>query len=75
MPNQPHATTARASAATFAPQTPKLARASTGNGTPYFVPACAFNKIASSTITLPISTSRHACHQLRPWSIMLLAIV
>src|SRR5438105_13953755 len=35
MPNQPHATPARSSAATFAPNTPKEARAKTGYGIPY----------------------------------------
>ena len=39
MPNQPHATIARSIAGTFAPLTPKLARHSTGNEIPYFVPA------------------------------------
>ena len=42
MPNQPQATIARSIAGRFAPRTPKLARQSTGNGMPYFVPACAF---------------------------------
>src|SRR6185436_19114401 len=53
MPNQPHATSARSAAGTFAPRTPKLARHSTGNDTPYFVPACALSIIGMSTIVLP----------------------
>ena len=47
MPNHPHATSARSIAGTFAPFTPKLARHSTGNDTPYFVPACALRIIGS----------------------------
>ena len=38
MPNHPQATSARSTAATFAPSTPNDARASTGNGIPYFAP-------------------------------------
>jgi hypothetical protein len=34
MPNQPQATTARSKAGTFAPNTPKEARQSTGNEIP-----------------------------------------
>jgi hypothetical protein len=40
MPNQPQATSARSSDGTCAPSDPNDARASTGNGMPYFVPAC-----------------------------------
>src|SRR6188474_1815770 len=54
MPNQPQATIARKMAATFAPAVPNDARATTGNGMPYFVPACALSRIGTSTITLPI---------------------
>ena len=36
MPNQPQATSARRTAGTLAPRTPKLARHSTGNDTPYW---------------------------------------
>ena len=38
-PYQKHATTARTSAGTFAPQMPNEARASTGYGTPVLTPA------------------------------------
>ena len=66
MPNQPHATSARSIAGTFAPFTPKLARHSTGNETPYFVPACAFRIIGTSTIVLPSRMVTIACSQVMP---------
>ena len=66
MPNQPHATSARNMAGTFAPSTPKGARTSTGNGIPYFVPACAFSIIGASTIRLPNRIVPIACHQFMP---------
>src|SRR5687767_10251885 len=66
MPNHPHATPARSSAGTFAPSVPKLARHSTGNDTPYFVPACAFSIIGISTIVLPSRMVTIACHQFMP---------
>src|SRR6478672_606273 len=69
MPNQPQATNARSSAGIFAPQVPKLARQYTGKGMPYFVPACAFRIIGTSTTTLPRNTVSTACHQFIPWSI------
>ena len=50
MPNQPHPTSARASAGTCAPLTPKAARARTGNGAPYFVPACPLANMGSRTM-------------------------
>ena len=50
----------------FAPLTPKLARHRTGNDTPYFVPACAFRIIGTSTIELPRRIVIIACHQLMP---------
>src|SRR5688572_6700754 len=63
MPNQPHATTARRIAGTFAPRTPKAERASTGNGMPYLVPACELSTIGMSTTKLPTITDRTAaCH-------------
>ena len=46
--------------------TPKLARHSTGNDTPYFVPACAFSTIGTSTMTLPSRIVTIACHQVMP---------
>jgi len=70
MPNQPHATMARSTAGTLAPKTPNEARAYTGKGMPYFAPAWALSMMGTSTMPLPRSTSRHACHQLRPWPIM-----
>jgi hypothetical protein len=66
IPNHPHATTARSIAAMLAPRTPKLARHSTGNDTPYFVPACALRIIGTSTITLPSRMTIIACHQVIP---------
>ncbi len=68
MPNQPQATTARSSAGTFAPRVPKLARARTGNETPYFVPACAFKTIGTRTMVLPRRMVSIACHQFMPAS-------
>src|ERR1017187_8794056 len=75
MPNQPHATTARSIAGTFAPRTPKLARHITGKLTPYLVPACALSIIGISTITLPSRMVSSACHQFIPWIIRPLASV
>src|SRR5688572_7699950 len=66
MPNHPQATMARSSAGTFAPRTPKLARHNTGNDTPYFVPACAFRIMGTSTIVLPRRIVTIACHQFMP---------
>src|SRR5215207_2336143 len=66
MPNQPHATIARSMAGTFAPRTPKLARHSTGNDNPYFVPACALRIIGTSTMTLPSRIVIIACHHVMP---------
>jgi hypothetical protein len=66
MPNHPHATRARSVAGTFAPRTPNAARHRTGNDTPYFVPACAFNTIGTSTMVLPRRMTSIACHQLMP---------
>jgi len=43
-------------AGTFAPRVPKLARSNTGKLTPYFVPACAFRHMGSSTIVFPSNT-------------------
>ena len=69
IPNQPHATSARAIAATFAPRMPKLERTSTGNGMPYFVPGCALSSIGISTITLPSETVSSPCHHVMPAAI------
>ena len=66
IPNQPQATIARRTAGRLAPRTPKLARQSTGNGTPYLVPACAFSTIGTSTIVLPSRMVTIACHQFIP---------
>src|SRR3954468_22237933 len=66
MPNQPHATSARAIAATFAPRIPKLERTSTGNGIPYLVPGCEFSRIGIRTIRLPSVTVSSPCHQVMP---------
>src|SRR3954451_6240614 len=69
MPNQPHATSARAIAATFAPRIPKLERTSTGNGIPYLVPGCEFNRIGISTMKLPSDTVSSPCHHVIPAAI------
>ena len=69
IPNQPHATSARAIAATFAPRMPKLERTSTGNGMPYFVPGCALSSIGISTIKLPSETVSRPCHHVIPAAI------
>ncbi len=66
MPNHPHATSARAIAATFAPRTPNDDRTSTGNGIPYFVPGCAFSSIGISTMRLPSETVSSPCHHVIP---------
>src|SRR3954447_1660304 len=66
MPNQPHATSARAIAATFAPRMPKLERTSTGNGIPYLVPGCEFSRIGIRTSRLPSATVSSPCHQVMP---------
>ena len=66
IPNQPQATNARSMAGTFAPRTPKLARHSTGNDTPYFVPACALRIIGTSTIEFPSRMVSIACDQVIP---------
>src|SRR4051812_27728963 len=66
MPNHPHATTARNTAATLAPAVPNEARANTGNGMPYLVPGCAFNRMGTSTMRLPRPMVNSACHQLMP---------
>src|SRR3954462_1012169 len=69
MLNQPHATSARAIAATFAPRIPKLERTSTGNGIPYLVPGCEFNRIGISTMKLPSDTVSRPCHHVIPAAI------
>ena len=69
IPNQPHATSARAIAATFAPRMPKLERTSTGNGMPYFVPGCELSRIGISTMRLPSETVSSPCHQVIPAAI------
>ncbi len=69
MPNQPHAISARISAGRFEPTVPYAARANTGNGMPYFVPACELSRIGTSTIRLPRRIVKSACHQLMPLSI------
>jgi len=75
IPNQPHAINARISAGTFEPTVPYAARANTGNGMPYFVPGCEFNRIGASTMTLPSAIVSSACHQLIPLAINPDAIV
>jgi hypothetical protein len=69
IPNHPQATIARSSAAKFAPRTPNDARSNTGNGIPYFAPACAFSNSGINTIRLPSSTVPIACFQSIPFAI------
>jgi hypothetical protein len=69
IPNQPQATSARATAAKFAPRTPKEARTKTGKGTPYLVPAWALRSIGTRTIRLPSEIVNSACHQFIPAAI------
>src|SRR3954447_20574780 len=66
IPNHPHATRARAIAATLAPRTPKDERTSTGNGIPYFVPGCPLSSIGTSTMKLPSETVSSPCHHVMP---------
>ena len=75
MPNQPQATMARNIAGMFAPFTPKLVRAKTGNGIPYLAPACPFKIIGIKTTMLPIKIVTIACHQFMPPSIKELASI
>src|SRR3954470_22534315 len=66
MPNQPQATSARISAGTFDPKVPYAARANTGNGMPYLVPGCEFNRIGARTMVLPSRIVISACDQFMP---------
>ena len=66
IPNHPHATIARNIAGIFDPRVPKLARTNTGNGIPYFAPACAFSSIGTSTIRFPKRIVKIACFQFIP---------
>src|SRR6476661_7412412 len=66
IPNQPHATSARISAGRFEPAVPYAARANTGNGMPYLVPGCEFNRIGASTMVLPRRIVPSACDQFIP---------
>ncbi len=66
MPNQPQAISARRIAARLAPNTPNDARANTGKGMPYFVPAWLFSSIGTSTSRLPSAIVMSACTQSMP---------
>jgi hypothetical protein len=66
MPNQPHATSARIMAGTFAPNTPYAARAKTGKGMPYLVPGWELARMGMRTMVLPSRIVRRACHQFIP---------
>ena len=66
MPNQPQAMTARSRAARLAPRSPNGARANTGNGMPYFVPAWLLSSIGMSTMMFPSAMRMMACTQLNP---------
>lgn len=64
---------ARSIAGIFAPRVPKLARAKTWKGVPYFAPACAFKTIGTNTIRLPSKIVKTACFQFMPPTISELA--
>ena len=66
IPNQPQATPARSRAATLAPKTPKEARAKTGYGMPYLVPAWLFASIGIRTMMLANAIVRIAWYQAMP---------
>src|SRR5579875_3309194 len=66
MPNQAQAIRARSMAGTLAPRSPNDARAKTGYGMPYLVPAWLFSSIGSSTTTLATAIVMTACTQFRP---------
>ena len=66
MPNHAQATPARIIAGRLAPRRPNAARANTGNGMPYFVPAWPLSSIGSSTMTLPRAMVSTACFQSIP---------
>lgn len=50
----------------LAPRSPNEARASTGNGMPYFGPACPVSSIGNSTIRLASAIVKTACFQSMP---------
>src|ERR1700693_2159035 len=50
----------------FAPRTPNADRQYTGNGMPYFVPACALRIIGMSTMALPKKIVSTASYQFIP---------
>ena len=58
---------------TCAPVRPYEARAYTGNGIPYRVPACALITSGTSTIAFPRKITNRLCHHVIPDSIMLAA--
>ena len=66
MPNQPQATPARMSAGRFAPMTPNEARANTGNGIPYLVPAWLFASIGKRTMMFASMIVMMAWYQAMP---------
>ena len=66
MPNQAQATAARMSAGRLAPRSPNEARANTGKGMPYLVPACPVSSIGASTIRLASAMVSTACFQSMP---------
>src|SRR5438309_873674 len=66
MPNQPQATPARSRAATLAPKTPKDARAKTGYGIPYLVPAWLFASIGIRTMMFATAIVRMDWYKARP---------
>ena len=66
MPNQPQATPARMRAGRLAPTVPNEARAKTGNGIPYLVPAWLLASIGTSTTMLAIMIVRIAWYQAMP---------
>ncbi len=61
MPNQAQAISARRMAGRLAPFRPNDARAKTGYGMPYLVPAWLFSSIGTSTIRFAIAIVMTAC--------------
>ena len=69
MPNQAQATSARKMAGRLAPRSPNEARAKTGYGMPYLVPAWLLSSIGTSTIKLASAIVISACTQFIPSAI------
>ena len=69
MPNQAQAISARKMAGRLAPRSPNEARANTGYGIPYFVPAWLLSSIGTSTMRLAAAIVMTAWTQFMPTAI------